>query len=68
MSVLLRIEASRPEYRRVWYKIISTTGEIVESDGQLRFLPAFRGPHELTVYAIGPDRGVSRKSLTFDGA
>lgn len=65
-EIPLELEAKDPLERQIWFKFFSRTGEVTtRNEKELIYIPISTGLQEITVYAINPNRGVSKSKLNF---
>jgi len=59
----LKIEASDLLGSSAWFKFYSENGEVLKEDGNLFFIPSSRGENQLSVFAIGENGLLDRKTI-----
>ncbi len=63
--VPLRLEASDPLGRPLWFKFFSRTGDFEREEERVTYQALAAGPQEVTVFAINANRGHAKQTLRF---
>jgi hypothetical protein len=63
VSLPLKVEASDPLHRPLWYKFFSAFGEVCLENNQVVYRSAKSGPQGITVLAFNADGGMAQRTI-----